>query len=256
MNRQPQRLDVTFTILWESDWHVGSGRGTVQVDRLLRKRAWGARGERVPFVPGSQIKGVLRHQCEQLAALLGGRVVSPHVIGSEADPALLEQFRPLAQSQLWIDRLFGSRFQGECLFVEDALPAPGDRLGTTRTHSRTSIDRLTGTAREQTLFVTEVVEGRATKLHSRLQARHPAGALTQDNDGFPFEYSLLLAGLLSLDRLGGDKSAGFGRCRIEIENNAVRWNDRPDYPVAEALKSFEEDEWFAMVQLLREEAQA
>ncbi|MBA2224969.1 MAG: RAMP superfamily CRISPR-associated protein [Gemmataceae bacterium] len=255
MNRQPQRLDVTFTITWESDWHVGSGRGTVQVDRLLRQRAWGARGERVPFVPGSQIKGVLRHQCERLAALLGGEVVSPHVVGAETDPALLEAFRPLAQSRLLIDRLFGSRFQGECLFVEDALPAPGDRRGTTRTHSRTAIDRLTGTAREQTLFVTEVVQGRATRLHSRLQARHPAGSLTQDGDSFPFEYSLLLAGLLSLDRLGGDKSAGFGRCRIEIENNTVRWNDQSSFPLGQALKSFEDlgEDWFAFLKDFRGE---
>lgn len=255
MNRQPQRLDVNFTITWESAWHVGSGRGTVQVDRLLRRRACGPRGERVPFVPGSQIKGVLRHQCEQLAALLGGNVVSPHVIGPEADPALLKQFLPLAQSELLIDRLFGSRFQGECLFVEDALPAPGDHLGTIRAHSRTAIDRRTGTAREQTLFVTEVVQGRATRLHSRLEARHPAGALTQDGDGCPFEYSLLLAGLLSLDRLGGDKSAGFGRCRITIESGTFRWNDQADFPVTDALKSFEETEWFDLLRLIREEGQ-
>lgn len=253
MNQQPQRLDVSLTITWESDWHVGSGRGTVQVDRLLRRRAWGRRKERVPFVPGSQIKGVLRHQCEQLAVLLGGDVVSPHVLGSEADPALLRNFRPLARSPLLIDRLFGSRFQGDCLFVEDALPAEGDRLGTIRPHSRTSIDRLTHTARERTLFVTEVVQGQATQLHSRLQARHPPGTLTQDGDGFPFEYSLLLAGLLSLEQLGGDKSAGFGRCRITIPGGSVRWNDCPNYPVAEALKSFQEVEWFTMVRLLREE---
>jgi hypothetical protein len=86
-----------------------------------------------------------------------------------------------------------------------------------------------------------------------LYARHAPGTLTQDNDGFPFEYALLLAGLLSLDQLGGDKSAGLGRCRITIAGAAVRWNDRPDYPLAEALKGFEEPEWFAMLQLLREE---
>ncbi|MEJ5277397.1 MAG: hypothetical protein WHU94_15945, partial [Thermogemmata sp.] len=116
-------------------------------------------------------------------------------------------------------------------------------------------DRLTGTAREQTLFVTEVVQGRATRLHSRLQARHPAGSLTQDGDSFPFEYSLLLAGLLSLDRLGGDKSAGFGRCRIEIENNTVRWNDQSSFPLGQALKSFEDlgEDWFAFLKDFRGE---
>jgi CRISPR/Cas system CSM-associated protein Csm3 (group 7 of RAMP superfamily) len=253
MNRQPQRLDVTFTITWQADWHVGSGRGTARVDRLLRRRVWGPRGERIPFVPGSQIKGVLRHQCERLLALLGGDVVSPHVVGSAVDPALLDQFRPLAQSRLLVDRLFGSRFQGECLFVEDAVPPRDSMPIVSRIHSRTAIDRVTGTARERTLFVTEVAPGRQTQLQSRLQARHAPGTLTQDADGFPFEYALLLAGLLSLDQLGGDKSAGFGRCQITIVGNAVRWNERPDYPVAEALKSFEEAEWLEMLQLLREE---
>jgi CRISPR/Cas system CSM-associated protein Csm3 (group 7 of RAMP superfamily) len=253
MNRTPQRLDVTFSITWQADWHVGSGQGTSHVDRLLRRRACGPQGERLPFVPGSQIKGVLRHQCERLLALLGGEVVSPHVVGSQAEPALLMHFRPLARSPLLIDRLFGSRYQGECLFVDDAVPPrDGGRLAS-RLHSRTSIDRVTGTAREQTLFVTEVACGRDTTLQSRLHARHAPGTLTQDNDGFPFEYALLLAGLLSLDQLGGDKSAGLGRCRITIAGAAVRWNDRPDYPLAEALKGFEEPEWFAMLQLLREE---
>jgi hypothetical protein len=97
------------------------------------------------------------------------------------------------------------------------------------------------------------------ELHSCVRARHPVGALTQDGDGFPFEYSLLLAGLLSLDMLGGDKSTGLGKCRITITGETgetVRWNDRPDYPVGDALKSFEETEWFGMLQLIRQEGKA
>jgi CRISPR/Cas system CSM-associated protein Csm3 (group 7 of RAMP superfamily) len=255
MNAQPQRLDVSLTITWEAGWHVGSGQGTARVDRLLRRRACGPRGDRAPFVPGSQIKGVLRHQCERLAALLGGNVVAPHVVGRELDRGMLDEFRPLARSDLLIDRLFGSRFQGDCLFVEDAVPAVAGRQ-TPLFHSRTSIDRVSGTARDRTLFVTEVAQAGGPELRSRVQARHPVRALTQDGDGFPFEYSLLLAGLLSLDMLGGDKSAGLGKCRITITGETVRWNDRPDYSVAEALKSFADTEWFEMLQLIRAEGKA
>jgi CRISPR/Cas system CSM-associated protein Csm3 (group 7 of RAMP superfamily) len=188
MNQHPQRLDVAFTITWEAGWHVGSGQGTARVDRLLRRRACGPRGERAPFVPGSQIKGVLRHQCERLAALLGGNVVSPHVVGREPETAMLDGFRPLARSVLLIDRLFGSRFQGDCLFVEDAVPQKEGRHSAPRLHSRTSIDRVSGTARDRTLFVTEVAPAGSPELHGRVQARHPIGALSQDGDGFPFEY--------------------------------------------------------------------
>jgi len=256
MNHHPQRLDVAFTITWHAGWHVGSGQGTARVDRLLRRRACGPRGERVPFVPGSQIKGVLRHQCECLVAMLGGNVVSPHVVGRELDNALLDEYRPIARSTLLIDRLFGSRFQGDCLFVEDAVPKEEGWRPAPRLHSRTSIDRVSGTARDRTLFVTEVVPAGGPELHSCVRARHPVGALTQDGDGFPFEYSLLLAGLLSLDMLGGDKSAGLGKCRITITGETVRWNDRPDYSVAEALKSFADTEWFEMLQLIRGEGKA
>ncbi len=257
MNLHPQRLDIAFTITWEAGWHVGSGQGTAAVDRLLRRRACGPLRERAPFVPGSQIKGVLRHYCERLAALLGGEVVSPHVVGRETDErkALLDSFRPLPQSALLIDRLFGSRFQGDCLFVEDAVPAVVDRQAP-RLHTRTSIDRVSGTARDRTLFVTEVAQAGGPELHGRVRARHPVGALTQDGDGFPFEYSLLLTGLLSLDMLGGDKSTGLGKCRVTITGAMVRWNGRPDYPVADALKSFEEAEWFEMLQLICAEGKA
>lgn len=255
MNRHPQRLDVEFTITWEAGWHVGSGQGSARVDRLLRRRACGPRGVRVPFVPGSQIKGVLRHQCERLLALLGGNVVSPHVVGREPDSALLDAFRPLAQSALVIDRLFGSRFQGDCLFVKDAVPNEEDRQSTLRLHSRTSIDRVSGTARDRTLFVTEVAQAGGPELHSHVRARHPVGALTQDGDGFPFEYSLLLTGLLSLDALGGDKGTGLGKCRITIVGGAVRWNEKSNFSLEEALKSFGDlrDDWYAFLKDFRGE---
>ncbi|GIW82515.1 MAG: hypothetical protein KatS3mg105_4322 [Gemmatales bacterium] len=254
MNHQPQRLDVEFTLTWEARWHVGSGLGTARVDRLLRRRACGPKGERVPYVPGSQIKGVLRHQCERLLASLGGNVVSPHVVGRVPDQEMFDAFCPLARSKLPIDRLFGSRFQGDCLFVEDAVPLAPGRLSP-MLHSRTSIDRVSGTARDRALFVTEVVPAGGSEFHSRVLARHPVGALTQDGNSFPFEYSLLIAALLSLDTFGGDKSTGHGKCRITISGDKVRWNDRKDFPVAAALESFADlgEDWYAFLEDFRRE---
>lgn len=244
MNQQPQRLDIDFTITWEAGWHVGSGQGTATVDRLLRRRSCGPRGESVPFVPGSQIKGVLRHQCERLADLLGSPVVSPHVVQRDPDPVLLEHFCPLDRSEPLIDRLFGTRFQGECLFVEDAIPVSESPqpLGL---HSRTAIDRVSGTARDRTLFVTQVAQADGLELRGRLQARHPAGTLTQDGDGFPYEYALLIAGLLSVDALGGDRSTGHGKCRVAVVGDVVRWNAQQSVSLKDALQSFDDlgDEW-------------
>jgi CRISPR/Cas system CSM-associated protein Csm3 (group 7 of RAMP superfamily) len=255
MTLQPQRLDAVFIIQWESNWHVGSGLGSATVDRQLRRRACGGRGERQPFVPGSQIKGVLRHRCEELARAMGaGGVVSPHAPPGQLPQPLLEQFRPLAECESLVDRLFGTRYQGECLFVEDAVPASG---ATARSvvHSRTAIDRLTGTARHATLFSTEVAPAEGCTLTGRLAARHPAGVLTQaqDDDGFPYEYALLLASLLTIDCLGADKSVGLGRCTISIKDNRVRWNEHAAYPLEQALKSLDEQEWLEMLSMLREE---
>src|SRR5258708_504450 len=117
MSDMPQRLDLVFLIHWEGPWHVGSGFGSAAVDRRIqsrvRKEIHGkdSRNVAVPFVPGSQLKGVLRHHCERLAATLRCLVVSPHTHGPRAEDELLDGFRPLASSPLLIDRLFGSRYQ-------------------------------------------------------------------------------------------------------------------------------------------------
>lgn len=248
---QPQRLDITFHIRWESAWHVGSGLGTETVDRLIRRRAVPGQPRGVPFVPGSQIKGVLRHQCQRLLATFDAPVESPHVLGPGPRRAVLDNFRPLAESKLFIDRLFGSRFEGDCLYVEDALPL--ENPGTIETRSQTAIDRVTGGARDQTLYTSEVVNGTDSVFHGRLKARHAPGVLTQDDGGFPMEYALLVAGLLDIEFFGGNKSAGLGRCQIEIPGNVIRWNDDRTFSVAQALHCFHDEEWWDLVTLCREE---
>ncbi len=252
MTETPQRLTVSYRIVWDSDWHAGSGEGSAGVDRLVRRRGPGRRADRVPLLPGSQFKGVLRHQCERLAALLGCDVVSPHQLGP-AQEDLLQNFRPLARSGLLIDRLFGSRYQGDCLFVDDALPEEGSHWPT-RDHARTSIDRLSRTARDRTLFVSEVVAGGPQRaLSGRLRARHAPGVLTCMEGGFPYEYALLLAGLLTLDALGGDRSVGLGSCHVEVPGQVVRWNERRDYPLSESLKGMEEEDWMGWITAVRDE---
>jgi len=202
-----------------------------------------------PFVPGSQIKGVLRHHCERLAATLGCEVVDPHATGEDQQLALVAHFQPLERSGLIIDRLFGSRYQGDCLFVDDARP-----IGDAATESdcdlrtRVALDRVTGTALEGHLFITEVARGElpltgeqvnGPHLGGWIRARHPASVLTPYDGGFPYEYALLIAALLSLEALGGDKSAGLGRCRLELAGERLLWNDRP-VGIPEALASLRE----------------
>ena len=245
----PQRLDFSYDIIWEGRWHVGSGYQSAAADRLLR-RFGGVDG--VPFVPGSQIKGVLRYQCEQLALALGFEAINPHDGIREDNQKLITHFTPLAKSTLIVDRLFGTRYQGECLYVTNA--EPNDKTATA-VKTRTAMDRLTGTVMEQHLFTTEIAEGHRN-LKGSIRARHPAGVLTQYKDEFPYEYVFLLVSLLSLDRLGGDKSTGLGRCKIQIQEDTLLWN-REQFSLDEVLQSFtdEHDDWCVMLEMLCEEAQ-
>ena len=246
---KPQRLDLCYRIVWNGRWHVGSGYQSAVADRLLRRLPDGS-----SFVPGSQIKGVLRHHCERLALALDLKAVDPHASSEEHDQQLVKHFTPLAKSKLMVDRLFGSRYQGECLFVKNSLPTSSHKKNTSSVQARTAIDRVTRTVMEKHLFTTELTEGDIA-LQGTIRARHPADVLTQEDDGFPYEYSLLIAGLLSLDALGGDKSVGLGRCRIDFDEESLRWNDG-DISKEDALQSFRElsELWGEWVNDLREEA--
>ena len=243
---KPQRLDLCYHIVWQGRWHVGSGYQSAVADRLVQRLPDGA-----PFVPGSQIKGVLRHQCERLTLALGLKAVSPHAGIEKEERSLVEYFTPLEKSDLMVDRLFGSRYQGECLFVTNAVPVSSEK-SMSSVQARTAIDRVTKTVMEHHLFTTELTEGDIC-LRGEIRARHPAGVLTQEEDGFPYEYALLVAGLLSLDALGGDKSVGLGRCEVNLETGSLRWNGQR-ISLDEVLQSFqkEKEEWGEWVNTLRE----
>ena len=254
---QPQRLDLCYEIIWKGRWHVGSGYQSAVADRLLR-RIDGV--DKVPFVPGSQIKGALRHQCERLAIALDLEAINPHAVTKDDEQSLVKHFTPLANSDLIADRLFGTRYQGECLFVTNAMPVSSDSEKAVSIQTRTAIDRVTRTVMENHLFTTELAEG-DVKLQGKIRGRHSAGVLTQDSGEFPYEYSLLVAALLSLDTLGGDKSVGLGRCKVKLKDQSLYWNGKL-IPQDNAFQNFQnekgeaEEEWGTMIELLREEQTA
>ena len=199
-----------------------------------------------PFVPGAQIKGLLRHQCERLALALGCEAINPHDVTLDDEKDLVTHFTPLTNSKLIVDRLFGSRYQGECLFVTNAMPVSSDEADNKAVvQTRTAMDRVTGTVMEQHLFTTELVEGEIN-LQGKIRGRHPAGVLTQYDGDFPFtyEYALLVAGLLSLETLGGDKSTGLGKCEVKLAEDKLYWNGDP-ISQNKALQSFQDlgEEW-------------
>ncbi len=221
------RLDLEASIRFDMGpisggrWHVGSGFRTAGVDRMVR-RFPGRTG--VPFIPGSQIRGVLRNQCERLLVALGGEYSDPHgVLPADGTPWALETFKPLRDlpKRVVVDRLFGTRYDGERLFVSNAFPeqpAGGSGAGwQTDAVTRTSMDRLLGIVAEGKLFTTEVVSS-TVPYRFTLRGRHRSDELTVlEGYRYPVEYALLIAGLLTLDSIGADRSAGFGWCTVSVD---------------------------------------
>jgi hypothetical protein len=212
-------LIVTYSISLSGRWHAGSGLGRGTADRAVLRDIAGA-----PYVPGSHIKGLLRDRCERLATSLGFPVDDPHI----EDPTSAQRFGPLAGSNRVVDRLFGTRYQGDVLFVDDACVPEGawpDRMNVTRV----SMSRAFGRAAHQRLFESEyALEG---ALDGCLQCAHPPEQVTTLNVAgqarWPMEWGLLVAALQTLDALGGDRSTGAGQCEVSIGAMRARRNVGP-----------------------------
>ncbi len=214
MPERTDRIHLQYNLIFESASHCGSGFPRLLLDRAVRRDAGGAL-----FVPGATLKGVLRERCEQLAKLFELTARSPH----DEEAAVAEYEAPDLLS-----RIFGSRYRpGELYFddlklSQDSRQLFQDRTGRsdyrlqTQERTQVSLSRQTGTARPQFLFSSEfglsdlVFVGEISGYVSDL----PIDAAPETT----YAIVLLIAGLLSLDRLGGNKSTGAGKCRVEITN--------------------------------------
>ena len=225
----PHRLDrlaISYQLSFEAPFHCGSGLPRGLLDRAVQRDARG-----LLFVPGSTLKGVLRERCEQLARLFGVTPVSPH-----DERAALEEF----DSQQWMSRLFGSRLYPGSLCFDDALMVAEDQsifrgggkqeadregpdaqpthLPQVTERTQVSLSRRTRTARPGFLFSSEY------GLPGLRFAGEISGYLndipvdSEDARSPTYALLLLVAGLLSIERLGGNRSAGAGRCRLEINS--------------------------------------
>lgn len=218
MPEQTDRIKLTYTLTFEAGFHCGSGLSRLLVDRAVRRDAKG-----YLIVPGSTVKGTLRDRCEQLARLFGLVARSPH---DEAE-ALREYVAPDL-----LARLFGSRLRGGGLYFDDLTMASEDRKFfdatlSLQTSERTqvSLSRCTGAARPQALFSSEF-GFTGLRFDGEISGHVSDLPLEGDADSPTYSLLLLVAGLISLDRVGGNKSTGLGRCRTEIVsltiNNSLR----------------------------------
>ncbi|MFM7447172.1 MAG: RAMP superfamily CRISPR-associated protein [Leptolyngbyaceae cyanobacterium] len=143
------------------------------------------------IIPGSHLKGCLRHECEKLARSLGLQV------SESPNPGLMMQ-----TPNCWISKIFGNPVSASCLVVDDLIcTSSAVELPTEVIRPGVTINRRRGTAEDDKLYFLETSPPNQSlsftgKIH-----------LIQPPD---YALPLLVAGLHHIRALGGSKSAGLG----------------------------------------------
>ncbi|MCR4289099.1 MAG: RAMP superfamily CRISPR-associated protein [Candidatus Scalindua sp.] len=217
------KLYINYTISLKSKWHAGSGEGGLFSNRLVRRDT-----RNLPFIPGSTLKGIIRENCEKLSTTLNfPPPTNPH------DKNLIhrDSFTALSKVASPVDAIFGNCFEEGNLFFRDARLNEEDlkELNTRPemlTHSRTRIhvNRLLGTAKEKHLFSSEYTQ--PMEFTTTIDGYHNNLSQIVDDDP-PFSYCLLIAGILLMDKICGDKSSGSGK--VDTTVNVIKYNDKEIY---------------------------
>lgn len=252
-------FDATFRVRLEmlSDWHIGSGTGRPgEVDRLVLRDDKG-----LPFVPAKTLTGIWRDACERAA--LG-----------------LDDGEPGAWCR-WVSFLFGEQAahrseELKAILPEDfenPLPAalsvraahlPPDLIQVLASEDKhavreavtflkpgVSLDARSGRAREKHLRFEEMARMDASLTAQCEIAWGNYADETQRAAQQRAATALLLAGARLLERLGGKRRRGAGRCALTIldgpELETVwQWVESlsaAQVPIPPALKNIEPFKW-------------
>jgi CRISPR/Cas system CSM-associated protein Csm3 (group 7 of RAMP superfamily) len=153
------------------------------------------------IIPGSHLKGRLRHECEKIARSLDWEVsqspnprnmVGHYLIPQQSDPS----------RHCIISSIFGDASQESCLLVDDLIcqTNPAD-LPTEVMRPGVTINRRRRTAEDQKLYLLETSPPNLQlKFTGEIHLINPP----------PYAIALICAGLKHIHALGGSKSAGLG----------------------------------------------
>lgn len=206
-------IDLNFRLEMLSNFHIGTGLGDAGlIDRVTVRNT-----SQEVIIPGSTLKGRIRHHCEQLATSFNLDACSS---------AAMNQQICRTDNCCLICRLFGSEWHPGGLRFSDARL--NDKLRSvvrsqhpdetqidfqTQSRTRTRINRRLRRVEEGALFTME--EGAVGLLFE--------GKITgnvQPVEGIeapvPLELLALLAGTRMLTHLGGKKTGGLGNCSLKV----------------------------------------
>ncbi len=264
-----EQIKLEYRLTFNAPFHFGTGLRRGLIQRTVAKDH-----HEYLIVPGTTLKGVVRERCEQLGHLFGLHVVEPHDTKDVGNRI----YEARKDDPDIITRIFGSRFRAGPLFFDDVHladfstgpndesmpPPPGNAVDRTYFDGREFDEEKEGYVPVIGKYKLHQVE---TRTQSRLTRTAKSGQLSTSEYGIRqlcFEgsiygyleglqeglthgtYSLLLlvAGLLSVDRIGGMKSTGAGEVGIEITHLSI--NQQP-VPVETILPQLEYLEFYLLV---------
>jgi CRISPR-associated protein Csx10 len=224
---------LTVTML--GDWHVGSGTGRPgSIDRLIQRDDFD-----LPYIPAKTLTGILRDGCELVAwGLDGGNEKGEwhkyleYLFGSQ--PAIAQgvvEETPIPAALSLRSAYFPS-------VLKTALQGRNELISAlTFVKPGVAIDSYSGTAKPDCLRFEEMARG-----GSCLEAEYQL-----DDSGLQAEQiqclkALLVAGASTIERLGGKRRRGAGRCQIELLDQkleiALKYLDRepPALPEPQATE--------------------
>jgi CRISPR-associated protein Csx10 len=234
-------LPIKFTVKveFERDWHVGLGAGRHgQADRLVVRDGCG-----LPYVPAKTLTGIWRDACERVALGLDDNKPGhwcqwiEAIFGSQ--PQLLEGQNPQQFPRPALLSVRSAHYPGK---LRELLSRPDRgalREAMTFLKPGVSIDPDTGQAKEDHLRIEEVSRGRCV-LEADAELDNDIASQT---DTVEKVRALLWAGAKMVERLGGKRRRGLGRCSLsfstmpDAETALKVLESHPDAPPSVAAKS-------------------
>ena len=222
-NNMQVHTDFTLNISMLSDWHVGTGAGRVgDIDALVQRDH-----HNLPYIPAKTLTGIWRDSCELIATGLdngnSNRVWSQWVNYLFGNQPALEtgemEFAPIEAALSVRSAHFPDSFVSAISSKKLLLEA------ITFVKPSISIDPDNGCAIENFLRFEEMVRAGAV-LNSDCQLRLE----NLDDKQKQAVFALLIAGTKLIERLGGKRRRGAGRCQWGIEikkdkQNSNNWID-------------------------------
>jgi CRISPR/Cas system CSM-associated protein Csm3 (group 7 of RAMP superfamily) len=212
--QQQQSTVETYSItaIIDSALSIGAGgsSGSLSDKPIVRNAA----GDMI--IPGSHLKGRLRHECEKIARGLGwcvSRSPNPrNMVGEYKVPNKTEPSKHCI-----ISSIFGDASQSSCLLVDDLVCKISSKdLPTEVLRPGVTINRRRRTAEDNKLFFLETSPSNIRLNFTDIRLNF-TGSIHLINPP-PYATALICAGLRHIHALGGSKSAGLGWLNWELGN--------------------------------------